>query len=64
MVSTGAAGKKFLDDIFRILSLWTNDTLLKNKALKVIHVMPTLLLQEPSKTSKAKDNLKAIERKA
>ena len=58
MVPTGAARKKITDEISRLLNLWTNDTPLKNKALKAIHVMPALLLQKPSKTSKAKDHLK------
>ena len=64
MVPTGAAaGKKFFDEISRILNLWTNNTPLKNIALKAIHVMPALLLQKPSQTSKAKDHLKALERR-
>ena len=63
IVPTGAAGKKFIDEISRLLNLWTNNKSLKNIALKAIHVMPALLLQKPSKTSKAKDHLKAIERR-
>ena len=35
--------------------------LLKNIGLKSIRVMPALLLQKPSKTSKAKYHLKALE---
>ena len=63
MVPTGAAGKKFIDETSRLLDQWTNNTPLKNIALKAIHVMPALLLQKPSKTSKAKDHLKALERR-
>ena len=65
MVPTGgaAAGKKFIDEISRLLNLWTNNTPLKNIALKAIHVMLALLLQKPSQTSKAKDHLKALERR-
>ena len=55
MVPTGSAGKKFIDEISKILNLWTN-TPLKNIALKANRVMPVLLLQKPSKTSKAKDH--------
>ena len=44
MVPTGAAGKKFIDEIARLLNLWTNDTPLKNIALKATHVTPALLL--------------------
>ena len=36
---------------------------LKNLALKAIHDMPALLLQNPSQTSKAKDHLQALERR-
>ena len=56
MVPTGSAGKKFIDEISKILNLWTNNTPLKNIALKANRVMPVLLLQKPSKTSKAKDH--------
>ena len=63
MVPTGAAGKKFIDETSRLLDQWTNNTSLKNMALKAIHVMPALLLQKPSKTSKAKDHLRALERR-
>ena len=40
MMPTRAAGKKLIDEISRLLNLWTNDTPLKNIALKGIHVMP------------------------
>ena len=60
---TGAAGKKFIDEISRLVNLWTNDTPLQNIALKAIHVMPALLIQKPNKASKAKKHLKALERR-
>ena len=63
MVPTEAAGKKFIDETSRLSDQWTNNTPLKNIALKAIHVMPALLLQKPSKTSKAKDHLRALERR-
>ena len=63
MVPTGAAAKKIIDEISRLLNLCTNDTPLKATALKAIHVMPALLLQKLSKKSKAKTHLKAIERR-
>ena len=63
MVPNAAAGKKFIDEIFTLLNLWTNNTPLKNTALKAIHVMSALLLQKPNKTSKTKDHLKASERR-
>ena len=60
MVPTRAAGKTFIDEISRLLILWTNDTRLRNMALKAVHVMPVLLLQKP--TSKAKTS-KVLERR-
>ena len=43
--------------------LWTADSPLENIALKTIHVMSALLLQKPSKNSKAKDHVVALERR-
>ena len=43
--------------------LWTANSPLENIALKSIHVMSTLLLQKPSKNSKAKDHVVALERR-
>ena len=63
MLPTGAAGKKCIDETSRLLDQWTNNTPLKNIALKAIHVMPALPLQKPSKTSKVKDHLRALERR-
>ena len=36
---------------------------LKDIAFKAIMIIPNLLLQKPSKNSKAKDHLKALERR-
>ena len=63
MVPTGASGKRFINEITRLFDYWTNDTPLKSIALKAIHVMPALLLQKPSRKSKACDNLIALERR-
>ena len=63
LLPTGAAGKKFIAELTRLMYAWVNDTPMKNIALKAIHVMPALILQKPSKRSKAKDHLKAVERR-
>ena len=42
---------------------WMNNLPLKDIALKAINSIPSLLLQKPSKTSKAKDHLKVMERR-
>ena len=62
MVPTGGAGKKFINEIARLLNLWTNDTRLKKNILKEIYIIPALLLQKPSKKSKARKHLNALER--
>ena len=54
--------KKFIERIYRLLNLWwANNIPRKNIALKAI--MPVLLLQKASKILKAKDHLKALERR-
>ena len=54
--------KKFIERIYRLLNLWwANNIPRKNIALKAI--MPALLLQKASKILKAKDHLKALERR-
>ena len=45
------------------MELWIQDTPLKSTSLEAIHAMPALLLQKPSKSSKAKDHLQALERR-
>ena len=61
--SSLTAGKKFITRIARLLNLWTNDTLLKISILKAIHIMLALLLQKPSKKSKARQHLNVIEKR-
>ena len=54
--------KKFIERIYRLLNLWwANNMPRKNIALKAI--MPALQLQKASKILKAKDHLKALERR-
>ena len=61
MMPSGAVGKKYIEEITRLLKLWIQDSPLKSIALKTIHVMPVLLLQKPSKNSKSKDHLVSLE---
>ena len=62
MMPSGAAGKKYIEEITRLLKLWIQDSLLKSIGLKAIHVMPVLLLQKPRKNSKSKDHLVSLDR--
>ena len=43
-----------------LVSEWVYDAPIKKVALKVLHIMPVSLLQEPSKTSKSKDYKKLL----
>ena len=55
--------KKYITETTKLMNGWTNNSPLKDIAFTAIHVMPSLLLQKPSKTSKVKDHLKAPERR-
>ena len=61
MLPTGAACKKSISETTRLMNAWLNDSPLKYLAFKEIHIMPNLLLQKPSKTSKSKDHTSALE---
>ena len=63
MLPNGGAGKNYIREMTRLLNSWNEDSPLKDIAMKAIHIMPALLLQKPSKTSKSKDHLKALERR-
>ena len=63
MLPSGAAGKRYVEEVIRLMKLWIQDTLLKSISLKAVHVIPELLLDKPSKSSKAKDHLQALERR-
>ena len=63
LLPIGAAGKRFINKMTRMINAWVYDTPIKNIALKALHVMPALLLQKPSKNSKSKDHLKSLERR-
>ena len=63
MLPSGAAGKNYIDEVTRLMKLWINDTPLWKIALKAVHVMPALLLQKPSQSSKSKDHHAALERR-
>ena len=45
------------------MKLWINDTPLRKIVLKAVLVIPALLLQKPSKSSKSIDHHAALERR-
>ena len=61
LLPTGKAGKLFFDELTKLFNAWIDDSPLKKKAMKAAMIMPSLLLQKPSKESKSKDHLKALE---
>lgn len=63
MLPTGAIAKKYITETTKLVNDWTNNLLLKDITYKAMHIMPSLLLQKPSKTSKAKGHLKALVRR-
>ena len=63
LLPTGKAGRKFIEELTRLLYCWVNDTAMKDVAFRTVMIMPSLLLQKPSKTSKSKDHLIALERR-
>ena len=62
MLPTSAAAKKYITETTKLMDDWTNNSPLKDIAFKGIHIMSSLL-QMPSKASKVKDYLKALERR-
>ena len=63
LLPTGKAGKSFIDEITRLLNAWEQNSPMQSMVFTAIMVMPSLLLQKPSKESKAKDHSKALERR-
>ena len=63
LLPSGKYGKAFINETTRLLNSWVDDSPLKNIAFKAIMIMPSLLLQKPSKESKAKDHVKALDRR-
>ena len=55
-VPSGKAGKEFVLELARLFRSYSEATALESVALKAVMLMPHLLLQKPSPTSKAKDH--------
>ena len=54
MLPSGRAGKDYIGEITRLLNAWIQDSAMKDITFKAIMVMPSLILQKPSRNSKAK----------
>ena len=60
LTPSGEAGKAFIKLLTTWLKNFNSDSTFKGIALKVFMVLPSLMLQKPSSTSKTKDHVKAL----
>ena len=60
---TGRAGNRFLDEMTRILNIYIDGTHGSQNAPYAFFNLPTLMLQKPSKNSKTKDNVNALQQR-
>lgn len=63
LLPIGKVGKHFIEEITHLWNHWINNSVIKGVALKTIVIMPGLIPQKPSKTSKANDCLLALYRR-
>ena len=63
VVPSRGGGEKFIKEIARLINLWKDNSSLNRIFLKTINVMPTLLLKNQNKNSKAKDHVAGLERR-
>ena len=56
MIPSGKAGKEFITELSSWLNKFSNDTPFQSIALKVYMILPSLLLQKPSRKSKDKQH--------
>ena len=62
VLPTGTTAKKYVTETTKQINNRTNYSPYKDIAFKTIHIMHNLLLQTSSKSSKAKDHLKVLEK--
>ena len=62
-VPSGKAGKAFVTEIARLLRAYAEAGALEAIALKSAMILPALLLQKPSASSKAKDHIQCLDRR-
>ena len=62
-VPSGKAGKEFTLELARLFRSYGQASSLECIAIKAAMLMPVLLLQKPSRTSKAKDHVQHLERR-
>ena len=63
LLPSGNAGKSFIQEMTRLLNAFADGSTMESVALKASFVMQMLLLQKPSKRSKAKDHISHLKRR-
>ena len=63
LLPTRKFDKLYIDESVKFLNSWVEGTALHNITFKTIMIMLNLLLQKPSKDSKVKDDLTALQRR-
>ena len=63
LLPSGSTGKRFIEEMTRLINSWTFRSEQDTIAMKAPMVLPTLLLQKTSFTSKSKDNIETLKRK-
>ena len=62
-IPSGRQGKAFVQEMVSLFQSYVNASAREKVALKAAMVLPALVLQKPSKTSKSKDHIKCMERR-
>jgi hypothetical protein len=62
-VPSGSIGKAFVSELARLFQAYADSSTLECIAMKATTVLPILLLQKPSRTSKSKDHVKHLQRR-
>ena len=60
---TGRAGNRFLDEMTRVLNIYIVGTQGSQNTLYAFFILPAFMLQKPSKNSKTKDNVNALQQR-
>ena len=60
LLPSGSTGKSFIEEMTRLINSWTLRSQQDAIAMKALMVLPILLLQKTSFTSKSKDNVESL----
>ena len=63
LLPSGSTGKGFIEEMARLINSLTFRSEQDTIAMKALMVLPTLLLQKISSTSKSKDNVETLKRR-